>query len=69
MKKEKLSLDQLRLTSFVTVPGMRVHGGVPPNHTVIDDKYPDDPEWEMGTRGGCTHYENMCNETNYRNCA
>ncbi|MGB3181623.1 MAG: hypothetical protein WBB45_09550 [Cyclobacteriaceae bacterium] len=68
MKKGKLSLDQLKLTSFVTVSDMRVHGGLPPNHTDYD-KYPEDPEWEMGTRGGCTHYENMCNDTNFRNCA
>jgi hypothetical protein len=68
MKKEKLSLDQLKLTSFVTVTDRKVQGGVPPTHTVYEE-YPRDPEWIMGTRGGCTHYENMCNESNYRNCA
>jgi hypothetical protein len=69
MKKGKLSLDQLKLTSFVTVPGMRVHGGVPPNHTVYE-KYPVDREWELGTRGGCSHQENLCNKTfEYGNCS
>ncbi|MGB3182240.1 MAG: pinensin family lanthipeptide [Cyclobacteriaceae bacterium] len=71
MKKRKLNLDQLEVTSFVTAVDdntcMKAAGGLAPNDG--EEAAPLDPEWILGTRGGCTHWENMCNDTHGPACA
>ncbi|MGB5978617.1 MAG: hypothetical protein WBG62_14485 [Cyclobacteriaceae bacterium] len=46
---------------------MKAAGGLAPNDG--EEAAPLDPEWILGTRGGCTHWENMCNDTHGPACA
>ncbi|ELR72727.1 hypothetical protein C900_01106 [Fulvivirga imtechensis AK7] len=68
---KKFNLNQLKVQSFVTsVNGGKIEtikGGISGGACVPAEKYPRDIEWDLGTRGGCTNWENMCNATNF-NC-
>jgi len=69
---KKLNLNQLKVKSFVTSVDEAsietVKGGLSGGACVPVEKYPRDIEWDLGTRGGCTHWENMCNASNYPGC-
>ena len=63
---KKLSLNQLKVKSFVTAVNdgnnpQTIKGGISGGACVPVEAYPIDIKWALGTRGGCTQWENMCN--------
>jgi len=61
---KKLSLKQLKVESFVTkgknLNANTVKGGLPPSDFYEHDEVPVDYDWVLGSRGGCSRFENMC---------
>ena len=62
--KKKLNLDDLKVKSFVTDLKKGIEntakGGISGGACVPAEPLPIDTEWVLGTRGGCTVWENMC---------
>lgn len=63
---KKLNLNELKVQSFVTDVKNGNHiqtikGGLSGGACEPVKGYPVDVEWALGTRGGCSVWENMCN--------